>query len=506
MPLIDLRSDLRTLRYGSDRFGGGSSGQPYVTTPIPDYSASNSPSSPDFLLRNGYLNPQSTERDLERIGKFLTDPNGQGLFFITKQNLLARQNPRGVGGPDNIYLPTNTLAQIAGVSVGLHTPQLGVDPFLRENSKYEYQQLTNHNSAETNRLVLLKDLKLERSIDSSNRELQTFGISPDSNQILNYVGGANSFLSLTRTVLPRDVSRRGNTEDKTPINRAVGFNYEQLGTATPVGEFGEPNLISIEDYRKKIAQNNRDMPFSDYVNFNRERTYNTGNPGARYKEATLGISGVDILNAQPIFSSSTAPDFANRPELNDIIKFYISVVNNDNPLESDFIFFRAFLDSFSDSFQASWNSYKFVGRGEDFYSYNGFGRSMNLSFKIACQSAVEKKALYQKLNYLQSVMAPDYSSAGIARGNIVKLTVGDYITDLYGVIDNLSFDIPVDSNWDIGRDATGALTGLQLPNYITVSTFSFKPIHNFLPRRTREANFTAAPFISAIGTNTYQNL
>ena len=103
-------------------------------------------------------------------------------------------------------------------------------------------------------------------------------------------------------------------------------------------------------------------------------------------------------------------------------------------------------------------------------------------------------------------MAPDYSSAGIARGNIIKLTVGDYITDLYGVLDSLTFEIPMDSNWDIGRDKEGGLTGLQLPNYITVGTFSFKPIHNFLPRRSREGNFTATPFISAVGTQAFETL
>ena len=503
MPLIDLVTDLRSLVYGRDRVGGGNSGQPYVTTPIPDYSASNFPSSPDFLLRNGYLNLQSTEQDLTRISKFLTDPNGQGLFFITKQNLLARQNPKGVGGPDNIYLPTNTLAQIAGVSTGIHIPQLGVDPFIGDNRKYEFQQQTNHNSADTNRLVLLKDLKLERSIDSSNTELSTFGISQDSEQVLNYIGGANSFLSLTRTIIPRNTSRRGDTSDKTPVQDAIGLSYKELGTAAALGKDGETSLINITDYRKRIAQNNSAMPFSDYEVFNRERTYNTGNPGARYKEFT---SGIDQLNAIPIFSSSATPDFAARPELNDIIKFYISVVNNDNPIESDFIFFRAFIDTFNDNFTAGWNSYKFVGRGEDFYTYGGFNRSISLSFKIACQSQKEKKSIYQKLNYLQSVMAPDYSSAGIARGNIIKLTVGDYITDLYGVLDSLTFEIPMDSNWDIGRDEKGDLTGLQLPNYITVGTFSFKPIHNFLPRRSREANFTATPFISAVGTQAFETL
>ena len=36
MGLIDLKTDLKSLRYGKDTLGGGDSGQPYVQTPIPD--------------------------------------------------------------------------------------------------------------------------------------------------------------------------------------------------------------------------------------------------------------------------------------------------------------------------------------------------------------------------------------------------------------------------------------------------------------------------------------
>ena len=34
MPLIDLKTDLKSLKYGRDRLGGGSSGQPYIQTNI----------------------------------------------------------------------------------------------------------------------------------------------------------------------------------------------------------------------------------------------------------------------------------------------------------------------------------------------------------------------------------------------------------------------------------------------------------------------------------------
>jgi hypothetical protein len=236
MPLIDLRSNLRALRYGSDRFGGGNSGQPYVQTPIPDYSEPNVPDSPDFLLRNGYLSPLSTRDDLVRIGKFFSDPNGKGALFIAKENLLARQNPKSIGGPDNFYLPTNTLAQVGISAVSQHVPLLGAGPRIALQSKYEYQQQENHNEEKTNRLVLLKDLKLSKTADKFNPDILTFGISPLDDQVLNYMGGPGSFLGLTNTVIARDTSRRTSTADKVPSNEAVGFSYKQLEQAEPIGE------------------------------------------------------------------------------------------------------------------------------------------------------------------------------------------------------------------------------------------------------------------------------
>ena len=36
MGLIDLKTNLKSLRYGNDQLGGGNSGQPYIKTPIPE--------------------------------------------------------------------------------------------------------------------------------------------------------------------------------------------------------------------------------------------------------------------------------------------------------------------------------------------------------------------------------------------------------------------------------------------------------------------------------------
>ena len=79
MPLVTLQTDLKSLGYGKDKAGGGSSNQPYITTPIPGNDESmpaNSDSgisSPDYLLRGGLNAARDTATDLVRLGKFFTD-------------------------------------------------------------------------------------------------------------------------------------------------------------------------------------------------------------------------------------------------------------------------------------------------------------------------------------------------------------------------------------------------------------------------------------------------
>ena len=65
--------------------------------------------------------------------------------------------------------------------------------------------------------------------------------------------------------------------------------------------------------------------------------------------------------------------------------------------------------------------------------------------------------MYSKLNYLASILAPDYNTpqGGFMRGNLIKLTMGDYLTDVVGFISALAYTIPENSPWDIARNADG---------------------------------------------------
>ncbi len=84
MALLDLTTELKSLRYGQDRIGGGNSKEPFITKSV--NSTPGDTGGPDFLLRANTLS--RTGDDLSRIGQFMISP--KGLQFAAKQNVISR--------------------------------------------------------------------------------------------------------------------------------------------------------------------------------------------------------------------------------------------------------------------------------------------------------------------------------------------------------------------------------------------------------------------------------
>ena len=146
MALINLQTNLKSLKFGKDRPGGGDSGQPYKTRPIDGKQSTTG--GPDFLLRGGSLAPIRSVRDASRLTKFFFDfKNPRGMLFIAKQNVLSRQNVQtevsskiakkvkvkrtgyAFGALNQgVYLPTSTIAQAGVGFTGTHLNLFGIDP------------------------------------------------------------------------------------------------------------------------------------------------------------------------------------------------------------------------------------------------------------------------------------------------------------------------------------------------------------------------------------------
>ena len=590
MPLIDLKTDLKSLRYGKDTPGGGYSGQPYIQTPIPDGLL---PKSPDFFLRNGYLAFQSTRQDVSRLQKMFTDTKSfNGLGFITKQNVLAnsavRTQASGVvnGGAYRAY---STLLQAGEVTFGGHLNKQGTNPF-RETGAYANNDrlygvaVKPSQPSSENRLVNLQSA-IDENIAKRNFDRTGIGlnIGPGVN-VLRYRGGpdADRGVGLTNIRFASIEQRTGKQnkyyvdnkdwfEGKNQRKATIDFNkiitikgvsklYDTLTGITVnnlINELGQrvgnqnfnvydPNTTpgntwpknselifanntftfdqktineeflnegklqgapSYFDFRKTLrtalktsgttaqqetAKKTGATPNTpSYIDKNYENRTNIGgynNLGAGNAQGKnlnsytkgSGIGPIDKINALPVYlSENVNPDLP----INDLVKFRIAVINNQNPRKKTFIHFRAFINSFQDTYNSSWTAQNYLGRAEKFYNYQDFNRQINLSFTVAAQSKEELIEQHRKLNFLASTLAPDYGYNGYMKGNLIQLTVGGYLFEQPGFISSLNFEIPADSPWEIGLNDEGNSDAnvKELPHMINVGGFQFTPIHNFAP-------------------------
>ena len=257
---------------------------------------------------------------------------------------------------------------------------------------------------------------------------------------------------------------------------------------------GKQGSTLVDDFRNRIltgsTQSNeasKHLYAFDYKNpkVNRETRVGLGNPGKRNRDRSKLTSydnaTVDRINMIPLYRDQYVIDPVNISR--DLIKFRFEVIDNANPAFSTFIHFRAFLGAINDNFKADWGATKYIGRGENFYTYNGFSRDISFTYKVMAQSRAEMKSIYQKLQYLASSLAPDYSN-GYMKGNLVRLTIGDYLYIVPGIITNLTYAIPEEASWEIAlsEPENGGDAGLmETPKYFDVNV-SFTPIHDFVPQ------------------------
>jgi hypothetical protein len=214
MGLVNLTTNLKSLKFGNDQPGGGSSNQPYIQADIPNQlSPLNGGADSDFLLRGGITAPLTAARDVLRLSKFFIDTKSpNGLFFILKQNLLSRTSVKtqastgpsygGANGGVNqgIYTPIGTLAQAGVGFTGTHLNLLGLDPsspmsgvvngglfpslgLKRYGETVTYQQIPYFN-----RLVQFYQDKIILKSDEPN--------------LYSYGGGPGSILGIGKTNIP----------------------------------------------------------------------------------------------------------------------------------------------------------------------------------------------------------------------------------------------------------------------------------------------------------------
>jgi len=562
--LVNLTTNLKSLRYGNDQLGGGNSGQPYIKTSIPkgfnDLQLSNN----DFILRGGALAVKNSAIDVLRLGKMFADTKSpSGLLFIAKQNLLSRTAVRTQASTgllnEGVYTPLSTLAEAGLVAFGGHVNKQGLNPFAGIGAGGYYNgtylqalkpQTTNDAPSAENRLIQLFGYKILPSNallppnQSGLKNTNDINTSSD-NILITYNGGPGSILGVGKTNIniartnnegilqttynPNKFNPKlGNTNFiTTGYNDFITVNQDNIikGSSGGIsnGRVNLPEVTIIDEkfsldnernttsYAPLISRDFRDRLLDtlsnnnsqegietsliskspNYTTRNLESRVNIGGknnlgPGSRQGKNLVsytngsGIGPIDRLNSLSVYQRGTVKPIK---KVNDLVKFRIAVIDNNNPDLKTFIHFRAFINNFSDSYNANWNPVTYLGRGENFYTYSNYTRAISMAWTVAAQSKEELIPMYKKLNYLASSLTPYYTPKGYMTGNLVQLTVGGYLYETVGIINSITYDIPEESPWEIGINDVGDSDSSvkELPHIIQVTNFSFTPIQNFIP-------------------------
>jgi hypothetical protein len=611
--LINLKTNLKSLRFGNDVQGGGSSGLPYIKPGLPEnspageYLASIARASADWPLRGGTYSTVASTEDSVRISRFLTD-FPKGSIFTAKQVGLQKSNPRIETGGRTSRLNTQTynlnanlLAQVFEQGTGIHIPRAGsnaneLGPDGLQN-KYEY--IVSHKESNNNRLVTLFNLKLNSNTDNIINSLDAatkLGIATNSDDILfDYEMGPDSLYGDGNTTIFKSTDFKGvSINTSTSFNKfkegpfynkiyTPGFNFFSktdfegvnsryssltkyiLNSKIPelstdfnsiviVGDpsrntliqQSSPSFIRPENnpdsdpytypgdihyfsntmaYSKLLSSKAISGPGYDLQDF-RSKTdasalastvgYTTGGPnGNGYNiESRIGVGspgtrpnnlrnsfydeykdGQDKINMSPIYRRNIdQPVEDDDLSVRDLIKFCIESIDNGYPDETDRMHFRAYITNFSDNIGAEWNAQRYMGRGENFYTYQGFTREVGFTFVVAAQSVQEMEKIYQKVNYLASTLLPDYSGQGFMRGTIHKLTIGEYFYRTPGVITSMNISVEDNYPWEIkmsqpelrqqnnDNNLTGDQLQMEVPQILKIQ-MSFKPIMDKLPQK-----------------------
>lgn len=462
----------------------------------------------------GYLGGVMNQGAYLPIGTILDAGLGWAGIHLNKFGI----NPVGsLGGPHgaNKNARGGNLA-LNPYSVVVQNSQIAIDNRLVDLSK----ALTN---GEEDNIRELRGLPSYKYNPKANEE------NPFTPVLYSYGGGPGSILGVGRTRIFKNLptynairNYEGLSTDS-PFYSGIGSNDKKISPLL-VGNILKGYISTNKDFKQgggdlrsfsnyviegRTTELEGTNPFAaskiihkapNYTRQNKALRVGLGDPG---RHATYAVSG-SVTPIRTVFnygidaSQMSALDKitalkpyegeivnANLP-VDDLCTFNIAVIKNgaSEGRNADYLHFRAYINGFTDNYGATWNDVQYVGRGNKFKSYGGFTRDISMGFTIAATSKAELTPMFTKLNFLASTLAPDYTSAGFMRGNIVRMTVGGYLHEVPGVLTSLTYTIPDDTTWEIGIDTEGNSdpSVKELPHRIEVS-LAFTPIEDFLPSR-----------------------
>lgn len=242
-------SEYKSLKFGKDKPGGGSSNEPFMKKDINTAE----PIQPGLLgfpsvLRGGIYSEALAATDVARLTKYFLTPDG--IQFALNQNLLSRLAPRTEASGvlnEYIYTPLSTLAQAGVGNLGVHLYKQGLDPTgLTSYSIKKYGEVVYENNLpDPNEFTFNSNNRLVNLLYSVNEDVSlNFTSNPT---ILSYDGGPGSILGVGKTKIQFATKADGVTPLKT-----VGFSENNPKTYLTPGTGSVGLSIYYNNYKVDI--------------------------------------------------------------------------------------------------------------------------------------------------------------------------------------------------------------------------------------------------------------
>ena len=419
MPLIDLQTNLKSLKF--------TGAAPYVTKDI---------NNPPVYNTVGHEISARVD-DVSRLTKMLVDK--PGVKFMSKQALLQASNPNNFKSEKATILgqavaSTGNVLKNTARTIGTIIAQAGVNRtgthFITPSPEYYYTSQAAAGQAAVGSTI---------ANDVARSVMQLQKVSRHSYKEEDNPGALNNYSD--------DITKRASLkvdETQAVINAKAG------------------NTIRVNKFKNRYTN----VP-SDSLE------------GAfQFAEAHQGddVGKTDIVNpSTPTSGELTANQYEGTLDLDfDLVP--LAFVKFP---QTDYKIFRGFIGTINDNFQANWAGNQYVGRMEQFFTYTGFSRTLSFNFSVPIFSEEEQPYVYNKVNSLVSHTAPEYGtgdSAGLPRGIITELMIGDYIKTP-GVLNSVGITVTNDVPWSHGP----GMRPLLLPQVLQLQ-IQFTPIHNNTPQ------------------------
>jgi len=595
MSLFDKLKDtqLKSLKFGSDKPGGGTSLEPVIQKPILDNNLIGQERSFNDVAEENRARiakilkstPRGTRFVKNQIGLQISNahletsnapvlntvniPNSKfvdaintGINFINSAN--TKWNSTGLAQatrvtPLHFYSPEVTLAQLESVQ-GSHLDRFGLTPFIED--RYKYINIANaNNNTTSNRLSKLKTKlnvgytpntsnpipkKINKQIKSILSSVSSitnlaasisnlFGGSPFLNKLNNtvnnvtkiaspyldpqidqYTGGPDSRFGIGATNIRRFdfTNNLGKFEDL-----RIASNVKAGNARIDVNKYDESEKTATKEFiiANPEEGNNLDTDILFYspnssiaikfkdLNVQKKKKHisygggtanvdSLGNATYQYNAKASSPANVTLDRDSPVFKYFGDKQTVGAFERNDgeNMTVIFQLINPFSGINLHRIAFPAYINGFKINSDASWNEVSYIGRAENFYTFNKYKRTASFSLQIPCFNLVELREKHRALGALESSLSGRYGEDGKGTklgGILTRLFLGNYLKGEIGIINSLSYDIPNDSSWDLDE---------KLAHNINVSV-SFTIIHNDLTTYNKDGGFFTRNIPNAAG-------